>query len=333
MNKFNNVCAAVILATVVVATPAFGEAEFTMQIASGTPSAGNVCNNYLDVWADEVKEKSGGRIDWELHCDGTLAKMGDAVNRVQQGVADVAWDLPAAYGARFEALNVIGVPGLYGDPEPASGALWKTYESGALGEISDVKLLWVQAVVNQSLFMRKGLKSYTELDNAKLALGSQIRAAVIEELGGIPVALKVTEYYQAMAKGTVDGMMTTPAAMFDFGIDEHVTEIFSAPFGGGMSFVVMNNDFYNGLPDDLKAIIDETTGYERSKWASAYLRDDDNANLAALEGVTVIQANSKDLMSLQAGIDAGKALYLNGSPERVAYLDALSTALAVELAK
>lgn len=331
MNQFTKLAGVAALSVFASAGAASAEAEFTMRIAAGAASGGNVCTNYLDAWAEEVKQKSGGRIDYELICDGKLAKMGDAVNRVEQGVADVAWDIPGFYGARFAGFNVIGVPGLYTDPEPAAGALWNTYASGALGDVEEVKIAWVQVVNNNSFFMHEALEDYTALDGAKLGMGSQIRARVLEGLGGVPVALKVPEYYQAMSKGAVSGLMTTAGAVFDFGVDELVTEIFHAPFGGGLTFVVMNHDFYNSLPADLQAVIDETTGYERSKWASAYLRDTEHEDLAGLDGVTIVEASEADIAAIQPGLDAGRAAYLESAEENAGFLEALEAELAKEM--
>lgn len=325
--KIAGAVAVTILSTAGIAS---AEAEFTMRIAAGASSSGNVCNNYLDSWAEEVKEKSGGRIDYKMYCDGTLAKMGDAVNRVEQGIADVAWDVPAAYGARFAGLNVIGVPGLYNDPEPASGAIWRAYESGALGEVDSVKLLWIQVVHNNSFFLRKPLPGYTNLNSAKIGMGSQIRARVVEGLNGVPIALKVPEYYQAMSKGSVDGLMTTAGAIFDFGIEELLKEVYHAPLGGGLTFTIMSNKFYDSLPDDLKAVIDETTGYERSKWAAAYLRDNESEQLAGLADVNVIEASEADLEALAPGLEAGRDAYLASDAANAGYLEAMKKALAEE---
>ncbi|WP_370223641.1 TRAP transporter substrate-binding protein DctP [Pararhodobacter marinus] len=283
------------LGAVLVLTSTLGaaqaEAEFTMRIAAGASSNGNVCNNYLDAWGDRVREASGGRIEYELTCDGALVGMGNGVDRVAQGVADVAWDAPGTYGARFAGLNVIGVPGLYTDPEAASGALWNAYASGALGgEITDVRVLWFQAVPNNSFFMLEPREDFSNLGGLQIGMGSQIRAAVVEAMGGVPVALRVPEYYQSMQRGAVQGLMTTPGAVFDFSIDELVHQVYEAPFGGGLTFTVMSNDFYNSLPADLQAVIDGLSGHDQSRWASAYLRDDEAEKLAALEGVEIRHA-------------------------------------------
>ncbi len=312
------------------ATSAAAEAEFTMRLAAGASSSGNVCNDYLDAWGDRVRELSGGRIDYELYCDSALVGMGNGVDRVAQGVADVAWDSPGVYGARFAGLNVIGVPGLYQDPEPASGALWNAFTSGALGSITDVRVLWLQAVPNNSFFMLQPREDYTDLAGAQMGMGSQIRATILESMGGVPVALRVPEYYQAMQRGAVQGLMTTAGAIFDFSIDELIHEVYEAPFGGGLTFVVMNNDFYASLPADLQAVIDQTTGYAQSRWASAHLRDSEAEMLASLTGVNIRHATEAEAAALQPAIEAGRNVYLNAAPENAGYLAVIEAALAAE---
>lgn len=319
------------MALAVTVGTAQAEAEFVMRIAAGASSSGNVCNNYLDAWGDRVREASGGRIDYELTCDGALVGMGNGVDRVEQGVADVAWDAPATYGARFAGLNVIGVPGLYADPEIASGALWNAYTSGALGdEITAVRVLWFQAVPNNSFFMREPWEDFANLNGLQIGMGSQIRAAVVETMGGVPIALRVPEYYQSMQRGAVRGLMTTPGAVFDFSIDELIRQVYEAPFGGGLTFTVMSNEFYDSLPADLQAVIDGLSGYEQSRWASAYLRDDEAEKLGTLAGVEIRHATDAEVAALQPAFDAGRRAYLASAPANAGYLAAIQAALAAE---
>jgi len=330
MNILKNIGLGAALALVASTGLAQAEAEVTIRIAAGASSNGNVCKGYLDAWGEKIKAASDGRIDYELFCDGTLAKMGDAVNRVEQGVADMAWDVPASYGARFAGFNVIGVPGLYSDPEVAGAALWQTYQDGNLGIGDEVKVMWVQVVNNNSFFMARPLDDYTNFDGAKIGMGSQMRAKVIETMGGVPVAIKVPEYYQSLSKGAIDGIMSTAGAIFDFGMESLLTEVYEGDFGGGLTFVVMNQDFYAGLPDDLRAIIDENSGMEMSKWASAYLRDREHSEMATLPSVSVLTATEADMAAFQPAFDAAREVYLGSDPANADYLAALETSLAAQ---
>lgn len=254
---------------------AHAQDPIVLKFSADSPSTGNVCSGgYMDAWAKKIDADSGGKLKIELVCDGLLGKVGDNVNRVAAGVADIGWDLPLAYGKRFAPLGVIGVPGLYADAEVAGGALWKLHEAGKSGvKIDDIKLLWFQGVPNTAYYLKQKPASHTDLTGLKIAMGSKMRATMINAMGGVPIQLGPPEYYQAISKGAADGAQSTVGAIGAYKLQELLHYYVYGPFGGGFTFIVMNKNSYEKLPDDLKKVIDANSGYEASRWASAFLRD------------------------------------------------------------
>jgi TRAP-type C4-dicarboxylate transport system substrate-binding protein len=306
-----------------------------MRIASGAASSGFACNGYLDVWGEKVKAESGGRIDYQLFCDGILGRMGDTISRVEQGVAEVGWDIPLAYGKRFEAFSVIGVPGLYDKPEDAAGAMWHMYERGELGDVTGVKLGWVQAFGNVGLWMTQAFDP-SNLGGLKVGMGSKMRAILLAEKGAVPLSLRVPEYYQALAKGSADGLLSTTAGIFDFSIQEQVEEHVAGPFGGAIVFSVINQKWYDGLPDDLKAVIDNNTGYETSIWASRILHESeevDMANAVQKYGYSSRSLTSEELASWQVAFAGATDTWLSQTDNGQILLDGFKEAIAAEAAK
>lgn len=270
--------AAMLAAPLAFAPGAASADPIVLRFAADSPSAGNVCKGYMDVWAKKIEDASDGKLKVELYCDGVLSKIGKTVDAVGSGVADIGWDLPFAYGARFSGLGVSGVPGVYDDPEVASGALWNLYTEGKTGVDfgSDVKLLWVQVVPNTAFYLNKKPVSNTDFTGLKIAMGSKMRATMISAMGGVPVALSPPEYYQAISKGAADGAQSTVGAIAAQKIDELTNTYIYGPFGGGYTFIVMSQKAYDNLPDDLKKVIDDNSGYGMSRWSAAFLRDFEN---------------------------------------------------------
>jgi TRAP-type C4-dicarboxylate transport system substrate-binding protein len=254
---------------------AHAQDPIVLKFSADSPSTGNVCSGgYMDAWAKKIEEDSAGKLKIELVCDGLLGKVGDNVNRVAAGVADIGWDLPLAYGKRFAPLGVIGVPGLYADAEVAGGALWKLQEAGKTGvKFEDVKLLWIQGVPNTAYYLKAKPASHTDLTGLKIAMGSKMRATMINAMGGVPIQLGPPEYYQAIQKGAADGAQSTVGAIGAYKLQELLHYYVYGPFGGGFTFIVMNPNSYAKLPDDLKKVIDDNSGYMMSRKASAFLRD------------------------------------------------------------
>ena len=84
-------------------------------------------------------------------------------------------------------------------------------------------------------------------------------------LGGQPVAMPPAQVTEAIAKGVVDGSLGAWELVFPTKLSE-VTKFHLQPDNGvayptaTVLCVLMNKQKYDSLPDDLKAIVDKTTG-------------------------------------------------------------------------
>lgn len=307
--------------------------DFTMRIAAGSSSAGWNCKEFLPAWAEKIKTASNGRIGYQIFCDGTLGKMGDTVNRVEAGIAEAGWDVPLAYGARFAPFGLVGLPGLYDDPGKAGAALWHAYESGALPKVTGVKLAFVQLFGNISLWSVKPIDSLGKLDGLKFGMGSKQRAVMLEKMGAVPLNLRVQEYYQALAKGSADGVFTTDTTIFDFSMTELLKQQYRAAFGGGIVAVFINQAWYDGLPADLKAVIDANTGYETSRWASQQQWNSDTARVAKAVEDKLVEArdlSADELAAWQPAFDAATQSWTASVPDGETYLAAFKAAMEKE---
>lgn len=322
--------AALLLGLAASAAPA---ADFTMRIAAGANSGGFTCKDFLGGWAEKVKAESGGRIDYQLFCDGVLGRMGDTVTRTQQGIADVGWDVPLVYGQRFAKYGVVGVPGLFEDAETAAAALWKLYADGTYPAVEGVRIVMIQATPNVELWTRDPVADLAHLGEIKISSGSKMRAELVSALGGVPVALRVPEYYQALAKGSADGLLSTTSAVYDFSLTEVVRNAIRGRFGGGVIFIVMNEAWYQGLPDDLKAVIDANSGLGASVWATRALTEDSDAKLeadVASGKVALRRISDAEYKATEGAFAAARDSWIAETLDGAAALAAFEAALAHE---
>lgn len=240
-----------------------------LTIAAGTPGRSNVCSGFLKNWATRVEQQSRGRLAFDLVCDSVLGNVGNTFERVSYGVADLGWDIPALYGRRFEVFNLITLPGLYRDPGRASMALWSLYQRKIIQlNWGNTQPVWFQASQNTAFYLKSAPPDNVNFSGLKIASGSQLRAQLTDDAGGVPVSLRVTEYYQALNNGAVNGLLTTPGALEASGILRMIKYAVTGPFGGGMTALVINKESYAALPADLKMIIDENSGATASRLVS-----------------------------------------------------------------
>jgi TRAP-type transport system periplasmic protein len=305
--------------------------DYTMRIAVGASSKDFVCTDWFPAWGEKIKAESKGRINYQLFCDGTLGKMGDTVTRVEQGVGEVGWDIPLVYGQRFASFGLIGLPNLYDQPSAAAGAMWNTFQSGGIPPIKGLKLIAVQAFDNVSLWTTKEVPDISKLNGMKIGMGSKERSVMLQTMGGIPLALRVPEYYQSLAKGVADGVLTTDTTIFDFKMTELEKHNYRARFGGGVAIVVMNQQWYDALPDDLKKVIDQNSGLEASRTMSEGISKIARSALKTAEdkkAVAVHKLTDAELKAWLPAFNAATKSWTDAQPDGEKYLEAFKKELA-----
>ena len=218
----------------------------------------------LDPWAKKIEEMTNGRVKVTMFPGGALGKAGDHYSLAEKGVADVVYALQDYTSGRFPLTSVFELPFMIPSAEKTSVAMWKTYEKfpELQREYSDVKVL--------ALFchppghfntINKPIRTLEDFKGLKIRTASQ--PGVINALkifGAVPVTMAVSESYSALERGVVDGSVLPWEALSVFNQAELLKYSTEADFYTTAMMIVMNKRKYNSLPDDVKKVIDETTG-------------------------------------------------------------------------
>jgi len=216
----------------------------------------------VEPFARELEERTGGRVKVVTYAsDSEFGGVRDQASQVEEGAVDIALGLRGAEGDRFPGTSVIELPFLVPDARAGSLALWDLYASGGLGdEYEGFKVL--------ALFVHDpGLVHTTERpvrlpeDMEGLALRSPNRtvSAALEHLGAVPVVLQVDEVMDAVRDGRIEGIVTNwgnPLQGFNDFMKNHTDlKFYTSAF-----FIVMNEEKYESLPEDVRAEIDAMSG-------------------------------------------------------------------------
>jgi TRAP-type C4-dicarboxylate transport system substrate-binding protein len=123
-------------------------------------------------------------------------------------------------------------------------------------EFDDVKVLFFTTSPPHMVFTQKPVHNLEELKGLKIRC-TGTSAPVVQALGGAPVAMPMSDAYDALSKGVVQGIIGPYEPMKGWKLAEVVsccTEYGEAYVNA--NYVVMNKDKWNGLPADVKKIID-----------------------------------------------------------------------------
>jgi TRAP-type C4-dicarboxylate transport system substrate-binding protein len=118
----------------------------------------------------------------------------------------------------------------------------------------------------------------SDLQGMKIRGGSRLVNQLLELTGATPVGMPVPAVSEALSKGVIDGTTIPWEVTTALKVPElvHNHTEFAGPALYDLTFVLaMNKGVYDGLPDDLKAVIDKNSGLDFSVFAGGTQADAD----------------------------------------------------------
>jgi TRAP-type C4-dicarboxylate transport system substrate-binding protein len=205
--------------------------------------------------------------------------------------------------------------------------MWAAYDEHLANEFPGTKPLALWTAEPNALIMKdKVVRTPADLKGLKIRVAGATAAEVATALGATPVQMPISQVYNALQTGLIDGVITGHSVLKDFKLDEVADAItLGAPLGRVSFYTVMNQEVYEDLPADQKAELDAASGAALSKSAEdAWLV---TAN-AALE--TAKSDSSNTIVELSAAEAAVFADALQGVVDTyVDSVDGASTLMAM----
>ncbi len=217
-------------------------------------------------WTEKVTAESGGRIAFEIFPAMSLGgKPAELYGQVRDGTADIVWTLLGYTPGVFPRAEVFELPTVHtGSATATTIALNAAFDLIA-EDFREVKVIFLHSHDGNLIqTAARPVRAIEDVRGLKLRTPSRTGAWVIEAMGAEPVAMPVTALSEAMARGTVDGAMTTLEVVPSIKLEELVRHTTEPPEGDRMGtsvfMLAMNRDAYEALPADLRAVIDANSG-------------------------------------------------------------------------
>lgn len=250
---------------------AAGAQEVTLRVQHFLSPEASVPKFFIGPWAEKVEADSGGRIDVQVYPAMQLGGAAPALyDQIRDGVIDGGWALPAYTPGRFPEAEAFELPFMTSmSAEDSSRAAWEFTEAFMAGRLADIHVCAVH-VHGPGVVHTKGepLTTLEAFRGLKLRGPSRQANALLETLGAEPIGMPVPAFPEALSRGVVDGGVipweVVPSLKVEELTDSH-TQI-----GGDRAlyntFFIwgLNKATYEGLPDDLRSVIDANCGIEAS---------------------------------------------------------------------
>ena len=279
------------------------EPEVTLRFQHFVSPASANPTYFMQPWADAIEEQSGGRIAVEIYPFMQLG--GDAANQydlIRDGVIDGGWVIPGYQPGRFPEAEALELPFMTTkSAEEASRAAWTFTQDHLMDDFADVHLIAVH-MHGRGLVHLQGppIEDLSDFNGLRLRGPSRAATLLLERVGATPVGMPVPAFPEALSRGVVDGGVITweqaPSLRLDELTESHTDVAGNRSLYNLYFLWAMNRDVYEGLPPDLRAVIDANSGLMASAWAGrAHDTGDAEGRLAMEEAGNTIAEMSPDL--------------------------------------
>ena len=246
--------------------------QITLKLHHFVPAQANQQKFWFEPWAKKLEQDSGGKLKVEIYPSMQLGgKQPQLYDQAKDGVVDIVWTVSGTTPGRFSRLEVFELPFLsHAVGEKTAPAVWEFYERFAKDELKDVKPLAVWGFGSGVLFTKDVvIKTPADAKGLKLRASNRQTNDAFALIGAQPQSIPPPGVPEALAKGVVDGVVFPYDAVIPFKLDELTNRV--TEFGGDRNFYnsvllfVMNKAKYDGLPDELKKVIDDNSGAALSR--------------------------------------------------------------------
>jgi TRAP-type mannitol/chloroaromatic compound transport system substrate-binding protein len=273
-------------------------------------SASDIWMDFAKAYTDRVERMSNGRLKFDLLPAGAVVKAFQVLDACHDGVLDAAHTVPVYWYGKHKAASLFGTGPVFGG---SATTMLAWFHAGGGRELykeltQDIMGLNVYGFYGFPMFAQpfgwfKGeVNTVADLQGFKYRTVG-LAADLMQKLGMSVAQLPGGEIVPAMERGVIDAFeFNNPTSDSRFGAQDVAKNYYLSSYHqASESFeFLFNRDFFDGLDDDLKAMLEY--GVEAASTANtAMALDNYSADLLKLQtesGVTV-RRTSKDILDAQ----------------------------------
>jgi TRAP-type C4-dicarboxylate transport system substrate-binding protein len=246
------------------------------------------------AFAEDVKKATGGKLEIQVHSNGSLIKHPDILRAVSTGQVNIAEFLLSQFGNEdpmFEADNIPFVAAGYDNAAKFYQAQKPVLEKHLASR--GLTLLYSVAWPGQGIYTKDPLKSVADLKGSKFRTYSPLTARLAELLGASPTVVQVPDVPQMFATGGIQAMITSSATGTSTKAWEFVKNYYDTSAFHPKNAVVANTRAFQRLPADQQKVLREAADRAESRgWGMSKVREYEANETLKKNGMTIHQPDA-----------------------------------------
>ncbi|UMZ74347.1 TRAP transporter substrate-binding protein [Natranaerofaba carboxydovora] len=286
-----------------------GDGVYELQMATFWPAEDAQVAEGHQAWIDEIEERTDGQVQITLQAGEALLGADEIYEGVADGVADIGTTCPSYTPGFFPVTEAFELPGYNNDNAlVASLTMQEGYErlkeEGLMDEYDDSKVLMFWATGPGDIKTTDPVESLDDLSGMEIrSAGGTV--ATLRALGAEPTGMPMSEAYESLDSGVVDGILGPTDTLKGFRLAEVLDYITKTPYLYNVSFIkTMNLDTWESLPPDIQEVFEEVNEefvYEYGKLMTDLTRAGQEYGIE--EGMEKIELSSEEEEKFLDSID------------------------------
>lgn len=288
------------------AIPAFATETIKAVVIDGYPARALWVQEFTDFFIPEVDkrlaETGNYSMDWQESYGGSIVKPKGVLDGIKLGLGDIGIVTTIFHSSKLPSQAISAVtPFVAPDARAVSRAVDEIAREfpamqNEFEKQNQVYLATGVVLDTYQIFGKSPISGLADIEGAKVA-GAGMNLRYLEGIeGAAGVRGGLTDFYNMAQTGLVDFVMIWPEAAGTFKMAEVTPYMLKADLGAvNTKTVTVNKDYWDGLPDEVKAVLQEVAVEYRDHVAGLAM-DRAAESLAAYEaaGGTVVEMSDSD---------------------------------------
>lgn len=279
-------------------------------------------------FAEEVNQKSEGRMKVEVYAGGQLGDEKVCVEQVQMGALDITKSSMGALTSFNEELNLLSLPYLF----KSEDHLWAVMNTEIGQNLLDsmeskglIGLCWLDAG-SRCFYATKPLNGVEDFKGVKFrVMQSSIYSDMMTCLGAIPISMSGSEIYSALQTGLVDGAENNIPRIIDMSHNELCKNLILDRHNIMPEMVVISSATWNRLDEADQAVLKECAADLQTNMIAAWTETEQAAlDELAADGMTIVYPDADTIADFRAAMQPVYDQYGADYADIIAQIEAIT---------
>lgn len=262
-SKALKVFAAGVLAVVALSSPPVVAQDKKLVLRVAHQFSPNDTRYDVKPWMERVTKATNGEVQFEYYPAEQLGKAKDMLALVQSGVADIVISVPSYVSDKMPLTAVLELPGMF--TNSCQGALVYsrlTKEGGFLAQQEYAPqgvrvLIPISSAQYHLLSAKNKIESLKDIERMKVRVLAGAMELTMHKLKVVGVKMPGPELYQALSRGTLDGVIFSYGAIVSPSYNLPAKYVTSDSFGSAVLSFIISESRWRQLPDHVKKAMTE----------------------------------------------------------------------------